>query len=281
MNPFPELLCIGFACYDQHNGKNILGGTASYSSIMASYLGMKTALLTSVGNDFEFFDIFEKYGIEICNIQSERTTVFENIYENNTRIQYIYDRAKTLFPKDVPANWKNAPIVKFCLIADEADYSLLIQFPHALVVATIQGWLRKWDKNGKVSPKEIDWNILKNVDIVFMSEDDILGFESALPKMKELGNILVMTKGEKGVVIFHHGKEFEFPAFPTSAVDPTGAGDIFAASFLVKYYQTKNIEQAAAFANSTASLIVENFGIKIPTLEQIEKRFKNYLTANG
>ncbi len=282
MNPqehseLPELLTIGFLCHDLHEGRHILGGTASYSSIMASHLGMKTALLTSVGADFKFDQIFEDYGISICNVPARATTVFENIYKENTRIQYIHNRASTLFPKDLPPQWKQAAVVKFCLIADEADYSFLPMFPNALVGATIQGWLRQWDENGRVSPKEMDWELLRYVDIVFMSEEDIQDFDSAIPKIIELVNILVMTKGKDGAVIFYKGEQLAFPAFPTTEVDPTGAGDIFAASFLFKFHRSKNIIHSIAFAHAAASYIVEDFGIKIPPVEAIQVRYEAYL----
>ena len=152
-------------------------------------------------------------------------------------------------------------------------------FPNSLIAATIQGWLRKWDENGKVSPKEMDWEILKNVNIVFMSEDDIQGFESAIPRIIGLVDILVMTRGKNPVSIFHKGKQLEFPVYPTIEVDPTGAGDIFAASFLFKYYQTKSINHSVAFAHAAASYIVEDYGINIPSVEAIEKRYESYLKA--
>lgn len=121
----PEFLCIGFFCHDLHEGEYILGGTASYASLMASQLGKRTAVLTSVGNDFKYFEIFKKNGIEVLNKPAKKTTVFNNIYKNGNRIQYIYDPAEKLDLNDLPEYWKQIPIVKFCLIADEVDFSLL------------------------------------------------------------------------------------------------------------------------------------------------------------
>ncbi|MEL6864732.1 MAG: PfkB family carbohydrate kinase [Bacteroidota bacterium] len=273
----PELLCIGLLCHDLYQGRNLLGGTASYSSIMASHLGLSTAVLTSVGADFEFNAVFDQYQIEVHNILAPQTTVFENTYQNGERRQYLHARAHTLFPKHLPLAWQQIPIVKFCLIADEADPSFLPFFPHALIAATIQGWLRQWDAQGRVSSKPMNWELLRHVDIVFMSNDDIAGYEAALPRIIELVPIVVMTKGKEGATIWQAGRLFDFPAFPTQEVDPTGAGDIFAASFLVKYRQSGHIEQAAAFAHSAASYIVEDYGIKIPSIEAIEDRCALYL----
>ena len=43
-------------------------------------------------------------------------------------------------------------------------------------------------------------------------------------------------------------------------MDPTGAGDVFATSFLVRYHETGNPLEAAAFAACAASCAVEGLG---------------------
>jgi sugar/nucleoside kinase (ribokinase family) len=43
-------------------------------------------------------------------------------------------------------------------------------------------------------------------------------------------------------------------------VDPTGAGDVFAAAFLVRYHESGNPLEAAAFAACAASCVVEGVG---------------------
>lgn len=272
----PEFLCIGFFCHDLHEGDYILGGTASYASLMASQLGKRTAVMTSVGNDFKYFDLFKNNNIEVYNKPANKTTVFNNIYENGNRIQFIYNPAEKLFLNDLPKHWKQSPIVKFCLIADEVDFSLLNAFPNSLVGATIQGWLRQWDEYGKISPKKINWELLKPIDIIFFSDADIEDLETTLPEIIKNVKMVVMTKGAHGVSIFQQNNTFEFPSFPINEVDPTGAGDIFATAFLLHFYQTKNIALSAAFAHAAASLVVEEIGPKIPTKAQIEERYSDY-----
>ncbi len=273
----PELLCIGFLCHDLYDGEYILGGTASYSSIMADHLGLDTAILTSVGNDFKFLSQFSDRGIATEIVPAEKTTVFENIYEEDSRTQYLHQRATPLSPHHLPEKWQEIPIIKFCLIADEVDDTLLSQFPNALVAATIQGWLRQWDDDGKVSSKEMNWDVLTNVDIVFMSHEDIRGFEYAVPIIAEKADYLVMTKGHEPVIIYYNGIEVEFPCYPTDEVDPTGAGDIFAASFLYQFYKTTDIKLAAAFAHASASCVVEKVGVYIPEVDEINRRYHWYL----
>jgi sugar/nucleoside kinase (ribokinase family) len=50
------------------------------------------------------------------------------------------------------------------------------------------------------------------------------------------------------------------PALPRAEVDPTGAGDVFAAAFLVRYHETGDALEAAAFAACAASCVVEGIG---------------------
>ncbi len=272
-----QYLCIGHSCHDLMNGKNILGGTTSYSSIVVKQLGWEVGVLTSVGSDFEFFDVFEKQNIPFHNKLAEKTTVVVYIYEGSNRIQFIHARAVTLFPEVVPAEWLNVPVVQFSLISDEADFSLLKTFPNALVGVTIQGWLRKWDEKGRVSAKPMDWTQLKAANLVIMSDADIQGFEYAIPEIASYVDVLVMTQGANGATVFNDGKEFHFPSYPIVEVDSTGAGDVFTAAFMVKYAETKDIALASGFAHSAASFVVEGIGINnLTEIERINDRFEDY-----
>jgi len=272
-----QFLSIGHTCHDLLSTRNILGGTASYASLVAKQLGLTTGILTSAGADFEFFDFFEKNGIRVWNKKAERTTVFENIYCDGQRTQYLHARAETLFADDVPAECLDANIVLFCPIADEVDFSVFRKFPHALKCATIQGWLRQWDENGKISPKKMDWSQLAAANVVIMSDADIQGFEAEIPEIASFVKVLVMTRGAHGATVFFENQQFHFPAFPVEEVDATGAGDVFATAFLLKYAETQDIYRAIGFAHAAASFVVEGIGItNLASIEQINARFDQY-----
>lgn len=273
----PQYLLVGHCCHDRHDDRNVLGGTVSYAALVARQLGQQTAVLTSTGPDFEFMEVFQENNIEVKQVAAARTTVFENIYRENSRIQYLHARASTLLPEHVPDHWRSAPVVQFCPIADEVDFSLLRAFPGSLTAATIQGWLRKWDQQGLVSPKSMDWQQLRGLDIVVMSDADIAGFETDIPLIASCVKILVMTEGANGAKVFHGGQQHHFTAFPVTEVDATGAGDVFATSFVLRYAQTRDIATAAVFANAAASFVVEGAGIsRLPTREMIAVREEGY-----
>jgi sugar/nucleoside kinase (ribokinase family) len=56
-------------------------------------------------------------------------------------------------------------------------------------------------------------------------------------------------------------------------VDPTGAGDVFAAAFLLHYHETEDPLAAAAFATCAASCVVEGVGTStLGDLEEVRRR---------
>lgn len=276
MSDIVDFLCIGFFCHDVKADGYVLGGAASYCSLAASRLGQKTAVLTSVGSDFLFSNTFRKEGIIVHNKPALKTTVFHNIYKEGTRTQYLHERANTIDIDDLPESWIKTPIVKFCLIADEVAPTLLTAFPNALKAATIQGWLRQWDPTGKISPKAMNWELLNAIDIVLFSDADIPNIEKVLPIIRKKVGIVVMTKGADGASVFCKNEQYDFPAYPVQEVDPTGAGDVFAASFVVAYGKYKNIALAVAYAHSVASFIVAQEGAQFPSIEAIEDRLNTY-----
>lgn len=89
--------------------------------------------------------------------------------------------------------------------------------------------------------------------------------------------LLVATDGRDGATLFERGTATRFSAYPATEVDPTGAGDVFAAALLAHLYQHRDPHAAMDFANCVASLSVESPGISgIPTREQIEERLKSF-----
>ena len=62
----------------------------------------------------------------------------------------------------------------------------------------------------------------------------------------------------------------QFSAPPQREVDPTGAGDIFAAAFFINLYETDDPWASARFANQVAALSVTRRGLaSVPTREEM------------
>ncbi len=274
----PELLCIGHMCHDRIEGGHRLGGTASYISMMSAHLGVHTVLITSVGEDFKYWHRIHDSSIQTHNVIAKLTTEFENIYTDNGRKQFMHKRARTIGAQDIPDELRQIPIVKLCLIADELDSTVVPLFADAFVAASIQGWLRQKDpESGLITSKGLDYQLLAGIDMVFLSLDDIDGDRSELDKLCKAVDTVIVTNGLNPVLIYRDKAVLEMPVFPVTELDPTGAGDVFAASFLVHYQRTQSLLLAGAYAHSAASYVVEHHGIYLPPVADIESRYASYL----
>jgi len=256
----PEFISIGHVTYDIYPGERLIGGSAVYSSLTACKLGLSTGIITSRGLDFSCDGLLK--GINIAGSLSLHTTTFHNSYYQGKRKQIINEIANRIKKAQVPPGWNKAKIVHICPVADEVDREIFNIFKDSIVCLTPQGLMRRWDEKGQVYPKK--WipifKVSSQVDVLIFSEEDIAAFPEMLEEYKSLINIVILTRGAEGSILYWKGKKFIFPAFKTEEKDTTGAGDVFAAAFLVKYYQTDDPIESSRFANCVASFAVEGKG---------------------
>jgi sugar/nucleoside kinase (ribokinase family) len=72
--------------------------------------------------------------------------------------------------------------------------------------------------------------------------------------------MVALTRGWRGLTLLTRQAVFEVPSLPRAESDPTGAGDVFAAAFLVRYHECGDPPEAASFAACAASCAVEGVG---------------------
>ena len=271
-----DYLAIGHTCHDWTKNGYIWGGTASYVSLFAQKLENRVGIVTSYGADFEFEKTFKD--ISIHNVPAQKTTVFKNTYLPSGREQYLLSRASTISAKDIPQDWQTPKMVHIGPIANEIDFSVIDLFEKSIICICPQGWMRRWNDDGKVFYKMIkDWEKLKRADLLILSQEDLGNELELIPYLANLFKVLVVTNDAEGADIFFEGKKYHYPSYLVSVIDSTGAGDIFAAGFLIKYAETLDITASAAYAHCSASFCIEDIGTRnLPTKEALDKRFQQY-----
>ena len=267
----PDFLVIGHVSKDRVEGGYWPGGTATYSALTARSLGRKVAVITSASADLDLDELF--CDIEVLCLPSPVTTTFVNICEADLRQQYIEAVADKIPSESVSPRLRSTPVVHLGPIANEFDEDMVDLFPDSLLGLTPQGWLRQWDSQGWVSPRP--WStahrFLQHIDAVFVSEEDLAGEASVLRSQLHLPRMAVVTEGAQGATLHYQGHSTHIAPRKTRPVDPTGAGDIFAAAFLVRLAETGHPRESARFASVAASLSVEQAGVaSIPDRAQIE-----------
>lgn len=106
-----------------------------------------------------------------------------------------------------------------------------------------------------------------HVDILFGNEEEIMSLYQVndwndIPALvKDKCEIVVLTRSEKGSVIFKDGETFEISAAPVAkVVDTTGAGDAYAAGFLFGYTQGLPMAECGNIASIAAAEVISHIG---------------------
>ncbi|MCC6725402.1 MAG: hypothetical protein IT258_12920 [Saprospiraceae bacterium] len=248
-------LIIGHICHDVIPNGYTPGGAAAYAGLLTHQLGHPTQVFTSFGPNFQFASQFD--GLDLHVVPSATTTIFENIYQpDGQRIQYLHNRAARLTPADLPTHWQTPKTALLGPICDEVSFEFLDFFAaqNTVTCACPQGWMRQWDENQRVSPKPIpDWSVLAKADLISMSEADVAGDWELIRAIAKQVPLLVVTQGGAGATVFEAGNPVHYPAKKVEEKSPTGAGDVFAASLLLRFAEGRDIAKAVHFAHEMAA----------------------------
>ncbi|MCL4541076.1 MAG: PfkB family carbohydrate kinase [Chloroflexi bacterium] len=269
----PDYVVLGHITLDRTSDGYILGGTTSYGALTAQRLGYRAAIVTT-GAPKEAEQL-RREGVEIASHPSRQVTIFENEYHHGLRTQFLRSRAGDVTTDGMPEQWRWARVAHLAPLTQELDGAVALEFPEALRGVTPQGWMRTWDESGRI--RAVSWadpgTVLSHVQILVFSEQDVDGDEATIQEYVRLARIAVVTRGAKGCTVFWNEQSCDLSAYAVDEVDPTGAGDVFAAAFLLRYAETKNPCAAGNFANCVASFAVEAPGTQgIPTRRQVVER---------
>jgi len=266
-----DYLVIGHVTEDLTPTGSRLGGTATFSALTARALGLRVGIVTAVGEgtSLQVLD-----GISIVRIPSPHTTIFENIYLDGARKQIVRHPAARILFDVVPDAWRNSSIIHLGPVAQELDSQLPNRFSSSMIGITPQGWMRTWNGDGHVIP--CAWEsaeiLLPQASAVVISRDDVGGDEELIESMAHQTRVLAVTEGSAGSVLYWNGDRRRFHAPQLKEVDATGAGDIFAAAFFIRLFQTRDPWEAARFATQLAARSVTRIGLDgIPIQKEINE----------
>jgi sugar/nucleoside kinase (ribokinase family) len=261
-----DLLAVGHIARDEFPGTPWrLGGTALYAAVAAARLGRRSALVTRVGPGERdaLVQRCHDEGIELHALSSVVTTTFAFRYDDEGhRHLTLKARAKGISREDVAGRLRVPRAVVYASIAHELSPGLLSAITAPASVLVAQGYLRGWEADGTVVPRE--WteskDMLGAVSAAIVSEDD-LGGDLAVADRWSRTTPIVVTLAERGARIFERGQSRDVPGFHVDeVVDQTGAGDAFAAGFALALADGRPLDDAARYANAVASFAVEGLG---------------------
>jgi len=271
----PDFLAVGHIVKDVDGAEWRLGGSVAYAALQAARLGQSVACVTACGSDL---DPVENLGwAEWRVVPGPDSTTFENRQREGRRVQRVLSLASPIAIDDIPEDWWHARTVFLCPVMGEVMPDVgEIAAPSSLLGIGCQGWLRTLRATRvEAIPFERRPPWLHG-DVAFLSEEDIAQPERAADWSKHVPYV-VLTRGRHGATIWNEGSVYRLPAYPAKVVDETGAGDVFASAFLVRFHETRDPIESGRFAAAAASLSVQGEGLKrIGTRDEIEFVLRSY-----
>jgi 1D-myo-inositol 3-kinase len=256
----PRLVAVGQVTRDAREGGDVLGGAVTYAALCAQRLGWRAAILTCCGPDVD--PRSELPGIDVLAQPSGQTTRFRNEYDAGGRRQRLLARASDISVDGLADAWRETDVLLLGPVAGEVPPRAALAFRAGLVGVALQGFLRAFDADGSVRPRPLTdpQSVLAGVHVVFFSIEDVGGERTAARALLAHVPLVVVTLGALGVELHSPEGVRRVAGLPRPELDPTGAGDVFAASFLIRYHETRDPIAAAELACCSASCAVEGIG---------------------
>lgn len=254
--------------------KVFTGGSSANTIYALSRLGIKAGFLGAVGSDTDAGLVkkdFEKAGTNIDGIVQKKGPtgrVYGFISESGERSLYVLPGANSLLG-DQDINYGYLDSSRIILVASFAD-------PKQFVILKRIFQKTAPDVEFAFSPgaiySRLGFNALEQMigrsTLLFINESEIatitgMAMVDGVEKMIETGcKTVIVTRGEKGSMIFTEDDYIEIPARKVDVVDTTGAGDAYAAGFLYGYIKGKDWGGCGAFGAAAASLCISKTGAK-------------------
>jgi sugar/nucleoside kinase (ribokinase family) len=109
----------------------------------------------------------------------------------------------------------------------------------------------------------------RQIDILFANQGEVEALaqasdaESAIAALKDRVDTLVVTRGEHGALAMRGGERVDVPAHAVQKlVDTTGAGDLFAAGFLVGEARGLGLDRSLRLGTVAAAEVIQHYGAR-------------------
>jgi sugar/nucleoside kinase (ribokinase family) len=265
---------------------DVLGGSASYFSVCASFFG-PTRMVAVVGEDFpeEHVRFFASRGVDLGGLvrRPGRTFRWKGRYEFDLNTAHTLATELNVFAEfrpELPAPYRDSEYVFLGNIDPDLQRAVLdqVRAPRFVACDTMNFWIS--------SKRESLLKTLRRVDMLFVNDAEVRQLAEEHNVVKAARRILslgprsvVVKRGEYGALFFSGEEVFSASAYPLPAVfDPTGAGDSFAGGFMGYVARSRRedhgtLRRAIVLGSVLASFTVEQFSLdRLRTLAPAEIR---------
>ncbi|MQA77490.1 MAG: carbohydrate kinase family protein [Streptosporangiales bacterium] len=243
------------------------GGIANMAVAM-SRLGLKVGLAAAFGDDMFGAYLWRTLSEQeqVCLCSSHRVKGWPTPV--TVSMAYAADRSMVTYGEPLPfeeqALVSDPPACRACFI--DLDGPLPEWVAGARKNGAVVFGDVGWDPTGEWSTTSL-FDRLAEVDVFLPNAVEAMSYtrtstpEAALEELSPHVPVVVVKAGRQGAYAIDRrtGERVHEPAVEVDAIDPTGAGDVFAASFVLATLSGWTLAQRVRFANLCAALSVRQF----------------------
>jgi sugar/nucleoside kinase (ribokinase family) len=272
--------------------EDILGGSATYFSVAASYF-TDVSMVAVVGSDFpeKHISFLREKGIDTSGLQRQQGNTFrwKGEYGSDLNTCTTLDTQLNVFASFSPKLLSAHCSQEYLFLGNidpDLQRSVLEQVkrPRLIACDTMNYWIENTRESLLKTLSKIDLLIINDSEARRLANE--FNILQAARKILNLGpRILVIKRGEYGALLFSPKSVFSVPGLPMEEVlDPTGAGDSFAGG-LMGYLAASGLSddcamrKAVVFGSVMASFNVMDFGpqrLGSLTYPEIESRYREF-----
>lgn len=258
-----------------------MGGNAANNSVGVTRLGVKTAVVLTIGDDnigSQIIQSLKNEGVDATYVvqQPSTTSTYSTIinYGGERTIFVYYPPRSYEFPVALPT----PPWVYLTSLGESfrpfynhmAEW--LMKNPNIKLAFNPGPWQLK-------SGLEVIGSVLKLTDTLFVNREEAEGltnFGKSQGKEKELltavsnlgPKVCVITDGGNGVFAYNRQVFLKCPVLPVDAYERTGAGDAFGSGCLSALIKGKNLDEALLWGTVNSASVIGYTGAQKGLLKE-------------
>jgi len=258
-----KIVVVGDNVVDKYINKRMMfpGGNAVNVAVLAHRYGASASYVGWLGDDIYgqlIMSALKDEGITITNcymFEGETTFVEITLIDGNRTFGKV----------------RRGMSGKISLT--ETDYKFISQhdLTHSSIYSNLEKSIQELSKASKLLSFDFssDWSdeyLQKiapyvNIAILSLEEQTKTDIEAKAQWIYDLGpELVLLTQGEKGAYLYDGSKLWHQRIIPTKVIDTLGAGDAFAARFLVEYLEKQPVDKALTKAAEAAAETCGYFG---------------------
>jgi fructokinase len=275
-----KILCIGEILWDVLPDGAKAGGAPMNVALHLKNFGMDVMFAGRIGNDklgYNLKNFIQSQGLDttLLQVDNELATSTVEVHlgaDNHVKFDIVdnvaWDRIE--LTKDLEKTACEADVIIYGTLASRRSFTrntIINTLSRSKALKLIDVNLRSPYYNKGVVEK-----LLVKASIVKLNNEEINvigGWYNQKSDDYELtrwfsekfqSDIVCVTRGDKGALIFHEGEFIEHPGFQVSVRDTVGSGDAFLAGFLSKYLNGNTLHKSLEFACATGAVVATKAG---------------------